>query len=140
MAKRLSIIAALLVFALGFACSENNEPFNPEYKRDGKVSIFNQSGVKIRLLEFTQIRGEEQAEEVLNRTINSGFRYYLKNILDGGDSDIFKGGDVVIVHFRADVHMPGDPSQPLFENTITHSINGITEYYVKSGGRFTVQP
>lgn len=140
MAKKLAIIVALMGFIIGLSCSENNKQYNPEYKRDGKIGIFNESGVRIRLLEFTQVRGDQEASAVLDRTINNGFRYYLKNILDGGDSETFKGGDVVTVHFRADVSNPGDPSQPLFQNTISHTINGITDYYVKSGGRFALQP
>jgi hypothetical protein len=140
MSKRLTILFALLGIIIASGCSENNEPFNPSYKRDGKISVFNQSGVRIRLLDITQIRGEEEASAMLNRTLNSGFRYYFKNILDGGDSEIFKGGDMVIIHFRADVPNPDDPSRPLFENTISHTINGVTEYYVKTGGRYSIQP
>jgi hypothetical protein len=140
MFKRVTIflILAGLVFCLG--CTGNDKPFHPGYLREGRVSIYNQSGVRIRLLDYTQARGDEEINVVLNRSLNSGFRYYLLNLLDGGDSDIFPGGDYITVRYRSEVANPDDPMTPLFDKTIDHTVNGITVYYVKTGGRYTVSP
>ncbi|UCC78354.1 MAG: hypothetical protein JSW64_08685 [Candidatus Zixiibacteriota bacterium] len=140
MIRRVTIFAMLLGLAVGIGCSENNEPYRPVYLREGKISIFNQSGVRIRLMEFTQTRGPEEITTVLNRSLSSGLRYYFINLLDGGDTDIFPGGDYITVHYIADVPNPDDPTRPLFDQTITHTVNGITVYYVKVGGRFSVSP
>jgi hypothetical protein len=140
MVKKGVIFLALLGLIIGVSCSEEKQPYRPPFLVEGKVSIFNQSGVRIRLLEFTQQRGERETTVVLNRSIISGVRYFLINQLDPGNTDIFPGGDYIIIHYIADVPNPGDPSQPLFDQTIDHTVNGVTVYYVKSGGRYTVQP
>jgi len=140
MVKRTVISLMLAGLFICLACSENNEPFHPQYLREGKVSIFNQSGVRIRLLDFTQTRGDQQVSTVLNRSLNSGFRIFLLNMLDGGNSDIFPGGDYITVHYRSEVSNPDDPMTPLFDQTIDHTVNGVTVYYVKTGGRYGVSP
>jgi len=140
MVKRVTILLLLLGLILGISCSENNNPYDPVYLREGKISIFNQSGVRIRLMEFTQKRGEDQVSTVLNRSVSSGFRYFFINLLDGGESEMFPGGDKITIRYIADVPNPDDPTRPMFDQTIGHTINGITVYYVKSGGRYTVQP
>ena len=140
MVKRVTILLLLLGLIVGISCSENNNPYDPVYLREGKISIFNQSGVRIRLMEFTQKRGEDQVSTVLNRSVSSGFRYFFINLLDGGESEMFPGGDKITIRYIADVPNPDDPTRPMFDQTIGHTINGITVYYVKSGGRYTVQP
>lgn len=140
MFKRIVIFSILAGLALCLGCSENDKPFHPGYLREGKVSIFNQSGVRIRLLEYTQERGDQQVSVVLDRSLNSGFRYYLLNLLDGGNTDVFPGGDYITVRYRSEVSNPDDPLTPLFDKTISHTVNGITVYYVKTGGRYTVSP
>jgi len=140
MFKRVGIFLILAGMVLCLGCTGNDNPYHPGYLREGKVSIYNQSGVRIRILEFTQTRGEEQISVVLNRSINSGFRYYFLNLLDGDDSDIFPGGDYITVRYRSEVANPDDPMTPLFDQTIDHTVNGITVYYVKSGGRFSIHP
>lgn len=140
MFKRAVIFVILAGLAIGISCSEDNDPYRPVYLREGKISIFNQSGVRIRLMEFTQTRGEQEISTVLNRSMIDGLRYYFINILDGGDTDIFPGGDYITVRYIADVPNPNDPTRPLFDQTISHTVNGITVYYVKSGGRYTISP
>jgi hypothetical protein len=132
------MVLAGLVLCL--SCSDNDKPFHPGVLREGKVSIYNQSGVRIRLLDFTQSRDGEEVSVVINRSLNSGFRYFLLNMLDGGDTDIFPGGDYITVRYRSEVANPDDPMTPLFDQTIDHTVNGITVYYVKTGGRYTVSP
>jgi hypothetical protein len=140
MVKRVTVFVLLLGLIVGISCSENNKPYDPVYLREGKISVFNQSGVRIRLMEFTQKRGEDQVSTVLNRSVSSGFRYFFINLLDGGESEMFPGGDKITIRYIADVPNPDDPTRPLFDQTIGHTINGITVYYVKSGGRYSVQP
>jgi hypothetical protein len=140
MFKRITIFLILAGLILCLACTGNEKPFHPGILREGRVSIFNQSGVRIRLLDYTQSRGDEEISTVLNRSINSGFRYYFINLLDGDDSDIFPGGDRITVRYRSIVSDPNDPLTPLFDHTIGHTVNGITVYYVKTGGRYTVSP
>lgn len=131
---------SLFGLLLSLGCSENNNPYDPVYLREGKISIFNQSGVRIRLMEFTQKRGAEEVSAVLDRSLGIGFRYFFINLLDGGESDMFPGGDMITVRYIADVPNPDDPTRPLFDQTIGHTINGITVYYVKSGGRYSIHP
>ncbi len=140
MVKRVTIFLVLMGLAICFGCSENNNPYDPVYLREGKISLFNQSGVRIRLMEFTQKRGDEEVSAVLDRSLGIGFRYFFNNLLDEGESDMFPGGDMITVRYIADVPNPDDPTRPLFDQTIGHTINGITVYYVKTGGRYTVQP
>lgn len=140
MFKRLAIFLTLAGLIICLGCSGEDKPFHPGYLREGKVSIFNQSGVRIRLLNYTQSRGDQEVGLVLNRSLNSGFRYYLLNLLDGGDTDIFPGGDYITVRYIAEVSNPDDPMTPIFDKTISHTVNGITVYYVKTGGRYTVSP
>jgi len=132
----------LILFGLllGLGCSENNKPYDPVYLIEGKISIFNQSGVRIRMMEFTQKRGDDEVSAVLDRSLNSGFRYFFINLLDGGESDMFPGGDMITIRYIADVPNPDDPTRPLFDHTIGHIVNGVTVYYVKTGGRYSVQP
>ena len=140
MVKRLVILLSLFGILLGIGCSDNNNPYDPVFLREGKISLFNQSGVRIRLMEFTQKRGDEEVSAVLDRSLGTGFRYFFINLIDGGESEMFPGGDMITVHYIADVPNPDDPTRPLFENTIGHTINGITVYYVKTGGRYSIHP
>ena len=140
MARKFPIPAVLIVLALTLSCSHEQAPYHAPYLVEGKVSIENQSGVRIILREFTQRRGNDEVTVMLNRGVNDGFVYYFRNQIDGGNSDIFPGGDYIEVHYVAAVSYPGDPNRPLFDQTLSHTVNGITVYYVKSGGRYTVQP
>lgn len=140
MAKRIAFLMASGLILLAVSCSQDKGPYHPPYLVSGKVSIYNQSGVRIRLMEFTQKRGDEEVTVILDRRVNSGFRYFFINQLDAGGTDIFPGGDYIEVHYVADVPYPGQPNRPLFDQTFNHTVNGVTTYYVKSGGRYTVQP
>ncbi|GEM_PF-2426970 len=131
------LILALAVFS---GCSKDDSSLHAPVYYDGKISISNQSGVRIRLLEFTQTRGEQEYSYLLDRSLHSGFEFFFKNMLDGGDSDIFPGGDAVFVHYIADIPDPEYPSRPLFTHTIGHTINGVVVYYIKAGGHFSLSP
>lgn len=121
-------------------CSKDDAPTSIPIVYDGKIGIHNQSGVRIRLLEFRQVRGEIEFSHFLNRPLNSGFEYFFRNMLDSGESEIFPGGDEIYIHYIADVPNPENPSGPLFDHDIGHTVNGITVYYIKAGGGFSINP
>ncbi len=139
---KLRCLAIPLIFLIPavLGCSGDKSPTSDPVYYDGKISIRNQSGVRIRILELAQTRDGQEHSYLIGRSINTGFEYFLLNMLDGGDSEIFPGGDIVRVHYVAEAPDPENPSQPLFDIHLGHTINGITVYYIKSGGRFSLHP
>jgi len=137
---KIQILLLLFSSMFIFGCSEGDKiPTNPIYT-SGNCVIFNEANVPIRLLEYSQIRGELSYNSVLNRRVNPGFSYSLINEFDGGNSDRFPARDMIIVHFIADTPDPNAPERPLFENTIDRAVNGNTTILVKTGGDFSVAP
>ncbi len=132
------ILPVIFIF-LGCSSGEDITNAPPSYLR-GEVVIRNESTVVIRLIEFTQIRGEIRHSNNLNIRVASGHGYTLTNRIDSGDSDEFPGGDLVTVRFVSEARDPGNPDRPLFENTISHRVNGNSTIYVKSGGRYGTSP
>ena len=121
-------------------CSGDNKPSAPSPLTQGKIMIYNDSQVSIRLTEFTQKRGDLEHSTVLNMTVYPNQSRKLYNLLDGGDSDIFPGGDQVEVKFQARVSDPNNPGEPLFENTVSLIINGNNTISVKNGGEYGIGP
>ncbi len=134
-------IFAALVFVVVLGCSDGEyAPSGSPVLRDGEITITNDAGVTIRLVEFTQIRGDLEYRNDINIRVYTGVRYNLRNRLDPGQSIIFPGGDRVSVKFVADAPDPGDPERPLFENTVGLTVDGNTLIVVKSGGEYDTGP
>ncbi len=121
-------------------CSGKDKPSAPTALIQGKISVYNESDVSIRLTEFTQKRGELEYNTILNTSVYPNQSRKLYNLLDGGDTDTFPGGDQVSVEFQARVSDPNNPEQPLFENTASLIINGNNTILVKNGGEYGVGP
>jgi hypothetical protein len=141
--RLLAIAGVFLILAfLGIlGCSDNeNIPGGPIILHDGEITITNDAEVTIRLVEFTQIRGDLEYNGDMNARVHSNTRYSLRNKLDPGESIIFPGGDRVSVRFIADAPDPGHPELPLFENTVNLTVDGNTMIVVKSGGDYSMGP
>jgi len=132
-----SVLCAMLMIA----CSRPSPgPTAPPVFYQGRVSIENNSGVSIRILGYTQVRGDRSAQAQLSVHIFSGQTFHFHNLIDEGGGLIFAGGDRVIVRYEADVADPDDPTQPLFRNTVEVVVNGSFRIWVKSGGDFGISP
>ena len=132
-------VSLVLIAATVLACSSDKiTQSEPPVLFEGEITITNDAGVTIRLVEFTQRRGSEEYNGELNLTVYSGNRYTLWNELDGGDTHIFPGGDHVWLTFVAAVPTPGDPDVPLFENNVTLTVNGSAVIVVKTGGEYSI--
>lgn len=134
-------VLAILALAGIPGCSDGgNGPSGTPVLLDGEITITNNAEVTIRLVEFTQIRGELEYHGDINVKVYSGVRYNLKNRLDPGESIIFPGGDRVSVRFVANAPDPGNPERPLFENTVALTVNGNIVIVIKSGGEYNMGP
>ena len=144
MLLRLIAMARIFLISAFFGilgCSDSeNIPSGPPVLLDGEITISNDADVTIRLVEFTQIRGDLEYHGDMNIRVYSNIRYSLRNKLDPGELIVFPGGDQVSVKFVADAPDPGDPERPLFENTVDLTVNGSTVIVVKSGGEYNIGP
>jgi hypothetical protein len=141
--RRIGVAGLFLILAICgiLGCSDGeNTPSGPAVLFDGQITVSNDASVIIRLVEFTQVRGDLEYNGDMNVRVYPNIRYNLRNRLDGGESVIFPGGDRVWVRFVADVPDPGDPEQPLFENTVNLMVNGNTVVVVKAGGQYSIGP
>jgi len=126
--------------ALFLACSQEDKPNTPSVLLDGRVSIHNQTSIPIKLLDFTQERGQTELTRVLDVRVYPMHQYRLINYLDGGSAEVFPGGDRVRIRFAAEAADPENPGNPLFENTVSLIINGNNTISVKNGGQYSVGP
>lgn len=133
------LLAALASAAL-LACSGDDYSSGPVSYVQGTISVYNESLVSIRLTDFVQTRGELEHRSVLNITLYPNQSRYLHNMLDGGETNVFPGGDHVSVKFRSSQNDPENPRRPLFENTASLIINGNNTILVKSGGEVSIGP
>lgn len=131
------IPTALLVMA----CSSGEDvPNSPPVLASGRISVHNETISPIRLLDFTQKRGEREEHAVLDIRVYSQQTRSLINLIDGGDTDIFPGGDRIQITFVSEAPDPNDPNNPLFENTASLTVNGSNIISVKSGGEYGIGP
>jgi hypothetical protein len=139
---RITILLSLAIILGILGCSKDvdRSPTGPVTRLRGKVAVANNSNLIITLVQYTHIRQDRQATVRLVRNLNPGFNFYLRNALDNNDSQIFEGGDRVLVHFRALESDPDDPGQPLFQNTVELIVNGSQMIHVKDGGDYGISP
>ncbi len=141
--RLITIVRVLLILALAgiLGCSDSgNGPSGTPVLLDGEITITNNAEVTIRLVEFTQKRGDLEYNGDMNVRVYSSVSYSLKNRLDPGESAVFPGGDRVWVKFVSNAPDPGNPELPLFENTVALTVNGNALIIVKSGGDYNVGP
>lgn len=91
-------------------------------------------------MDYTHNRGVDRASAELGIILLPAHAYYLHNLLDQGGGQMFSGGDKVSVHFISQEPNPDDPSQPLYERRVEHTINGSVIIQVKSGGDYVIRP
>jgi hypothetical protein len=144
MVKQIKTTAFLVstVIFLFFACSnhKDNATNSPPTNLKGKISLFNNSGVSIRFLGYTQIRGTTQLNVPVGSHLFPNQTTFLHDMIDGDQGVIFPGGDRVIVNYVADVPNPDNPHEPLFQNTVDLTVNGTLMIQVKNGGEYGIGP
>lgn len=132
------VIIFLIMLALAISYCQN--PASTEEKRNGKVVMRNNSGVVIVISSYTHQRSTVSAQRVLNHTLYPANEYTFKSLLDGAETFLFQGGDVVSVSYRSSESDPEDPQSPLFEGTADATVNGNIGIVVKSGGHISIGP
>ncbi len=141
MKTRIAILFSIVLLCCVMACSDENQaPSGPIQRLSGKVVVSNGSNYIIQLVQYTHRRGGRQATVQLERNLNPGFSFYLRNALDNNRGEIFEGGDIVQVRFRALESDPEEPGQPLFQNTVELTVNGSQMIHVKDGGDYSISP
>jgi len=141
MRSKLSILLALFFMVGMVACSEEkNMPSGPIQRIKGKIAVLNESDVSIVLVRYIHIRGDSQAMDDLGTILYPGYTTYLINILDGDNSQLFLGGDVVRVEFESRERNPDNHRQPLFDGTADLVVNGSQVIHVKDGGEYGISP
>ena len=134
-------------FALGVifltGCSHNkgtDPPYTPPEPREGRVSIFNNSGVPITIAGYSQTRGGQREQIQLWVHLFAGQRFALHNLIDPGQSQLFPGGDRLSIVYYADAPDPSNPTEPLFDGTVELMVDGSLIIQVKSGGEYGISP
>jgi hypothetical protein len=94
----------------------------------------------IRVLGYTQQRGDATVTMNLGVHLFSNQNYYLQNLIEHDMGQMFPGGDIVTVSYVADAPDPDDPTQPLFRNTVELTVNGTFFIQVKNGGLYSISP
>ncbi len=129
-----------LMILISLSCSSEKKVNGPLIQYQGKISITNESYIRVYLVDYKQTRGEIQHSEHLNYLLFPGARFNLPNRLDPENGDIFPAGDNIDVRYVSAETMPGDPSTPLFDYTVSLSVNGNSVVHIKGGGDFGISP
>jgi len=119
------IAGLVLIFALA-GCSKDSST-GPNVFNSGAVSFLNSGTYTVILEQLRHNRGVESMSENLDRTITTGGRYQLPNLLDGGI--VFQGGDRVSLVYRS--RAVDHSGNPLFEKSLSFLVNGSTVVTVK---------
>ncbi len=136
------VFGLLLSILLLTTCSgeDKSSPTGPPALLRGKISLLNNSGVSIRVLGYTQYRGQQQINVPLGIHLFPDQNLYLHDMIDGDHGQIFPGGDRVRVSFFSEAPDPDNPGQPLFSNSVELTVNGTLLIQVKNGGAYGVYP
>jgi hypothetical protein len=132
-------IPLLAAMALLWACSDEDIPnySGPDYKLRGKVSVTNSSMVLIEIVEYTHFRGTMHESSRLGIRLFPEYTYFLHNLIDEGDQQMFEGGDLVRVQFKTVATEPGEQE---YQNTVEILVNGSYTIHVKGGGEYSISP
>ncbi len=140
-----SAFSIILLFGLilisGCSSNKTDDPVSPPpTPRNGRVSLINNSEVSIRLIGYTHVSGSESRQVQLYVHLLPGHIFYLHNLIDPDQGQLFPGGDRVTVLYMADEPDPSNPSNPLFRETVELIIDGNLIIQVKSGGEYGISP
>jgi hypothetical protein len=138
-----SIASTVLCIAVFVSCSPNdssNMPYQPPAQVRGRIAVINESNVSIRVVGYTQERGDSTVSINLGVHLFPNQTYYLQNLIERSMGQSFMGGDLVRVTYLADAPDPDNPSEPLFRNTIELTVNGTYYIQVKNGGIYSIYP
>ncbi len=134
--------AMMLIIAAG--CSRNKPvnsvPVPPRTPQTGRISVQNNSLVSIMISGYSQVRGNQRNQIQLYVHLLPGQNFYLHNIIDPGQSQLFPGGDQISMQYWADAPDPSNPSDPLFHDTVQLTVDGNLIIQVKSGGDYGISP
>jgi hypothetical protein len=135
-------ILGLAVIATLTACSgeDSTNTIGPAPKIQGRVSVTNSSIYWIEIIDYVHSRGRDSVRVEMGSELYPGYTTYLRNAIDPARGQIFEGGDNVRVRFRALEPDPGNPGQPLFQNTVDLIVNGSQTIQIKDGGEYSISP
>ena len=142
-AVRKLILLGITNLMILVSCSphdSSNIPIGPPVQIRGRIALINESGVSIRVVGYTQTRGETQMSVNLGIHLAPGQDYYLHNLIETNMGQVFLGGDIVQVDYVAEEPDPDHPSQPLFRDSVTLTVNGTFYIQVKNGGSYSIYP
>jgi hypothetical protein len=130
-----------LVLLLGCSHDKTDEPVGPPpTPSSGRVSLLNNSEVSVMIAGYTQLRGGESRQVNLYVHLFPGNTFYLHNLFEPEQGQLFPGGDKISLLYRADSPDPSNPSQPLFQETVELIVNGDLTIQIKSGGEYGISP
>jgi hypothetical protein len=136
------LLTAVFTTAFLLSCSshDGDGPYQPPVQIRGKIAIVNESAVMIRIVGYTQQRGDTTVSMSLGVHLFANQNYYLQNLIEPDMGQMFPGGDIIRVSYVADAPDPDDPTQPLFRNTVELTVNGTYFIQVKNGGIYSISP
>ena len=134
------LLAFSLIIILGVLSSCSKEgPVEPENFISGYIVFKNSTQYySITITHITQRRGSETESSNAELLVPIGYSRRLNNLIDGGQ--IFPGGDDVMLTFESVARHPQEPENPLFERTLTLTVNGTQNIQVKGQqGEYEIQ-
>ncbi len=135
-------LAVVLTIAAG--CSRNKPvnsvPAPPRLPQVGRISVQNNSLVSIMISGYSQVRGGQRNQIQLYVHLLPGQIFYLHNLIEPAQGQLFPGGDQVSMQYWADAPDPSNPGEPLFHNTVQLTVDGNLIIQVKSGGDYGISP
>jgi hypothetical protein len=135
------IIVIGLITLSGCSQDKSDEMVGPPpAPRNGRVSLVNNSEISIRVAGYAHIRGSDSRQVQLYVHLLPGQIYYLHNLFEPDQGQLFPGGDKISVLYIADEPDPSNPSQPLFRETVELVIDGNFVIQVKNGGEYGISP
>jgi hypothetical protein len=136
--KKLTILVLIIGLSLISSCSKK-APDEPENFISGYIVFKNSTQYySITITQIVQRRSSESVTDATNLLVPIGYSRRLNNLIDGGQ--IFPGGDDVTITFESLARHPQEPENPLFERTLTLTVNGTQNIRVKGQqGEYDIQ-
>jgi hypothetical protein len=135
------MVASGLIMFSGCSHKKTDEPVGPPpTPSSGRVSLFNNSEVSVMVAGYTQLRGSESRQVRLYVHLFPGNVFYLHNLIEPDEGQLFPGGDKLAIVYVADASDPSNPWQPLFQGTVELVVDGNLTVQIKSGGEYGISP